>query len=854
MFYYYRQDQGTEVANTTWRTLAAFDRVMIGAGVHLYSTGSGGRLFAAAANTSFTIAGEAVSDGTVIGSIDANAYGISVTVQASGAVVSASGTAIRLETGNIVNDGLISGIAGVVVTADAVVRNTGTISSLLEAVTLGAANLFSTYSLFNEGTLVTTNGGYAAVSLLGLSDFTIVNTGEILADSGVAIVSSATNIGIQLTNSGLIAGQVISGNRASTVINSGIITRAVRFGAGDDRYDGHAGTHGTEVIGGNGDDVLIGGSGDDRLTGGVGEDLIDGGAGRDTASYAGTLGSVIVDLLDPSRNAGDAFGDTLTSIERVIGGDVFNELYGTDGDERFDGGAQYDYLEGRGGDDTLRGGDGGDYLTGGAGRDRIDGGNGNDTASYADAVAGVDIDLAVTGWQRAGGAGRDRLLSIENVVGSAFNDALRGNGFANELEGGDGNDTIFGGAGDDQIAGGAGDDVMDGGDGFDTVSYRFAAAKVTVSLAAAAAQATGGGGLDRLAAIEALLGSNFDDKLTGDANANVLDGDSGADVLNGGSGDDLLMGGEGTDADVLNGGGGIDTADYRHAEDGGVFVSLAITVAQDTVNAGTDTLTGIENLYGSFHSDVLTGDAGDNVLRGRGGDDVLRGGAGIDTADYADAEAAVAVSLLIAGAQDTGGAGADTLTAIENLTGSAFADTLTGSNVANLLAGGGGNDMLYGMGGNDRFVDLAGNNTVEGGDGNDTIDYSGAAGPITVHLEASTRFVARASGETDTVNVENFVGSRFNDTFIFGFTVNGFTGGAGADLFRMAPGTAGQNIIRDFSGTGGDGDKLVFDGWDSDVAFTQIDATHWQISDVGHVEVITFTNAPVIVAADLIFT
>ena len=851
MFYYFRQNDGTEAANVTWRTLGALDRVTIGSGVHLYATGQGSRLFAAAYATRFIIAGEAVSDGATIRSIDSGAYNISVTVQASGAVISGSATAIQIETGSVVNDGLISGTWGVAIRADATVRNAGTISAAGEAATLGTANVYSLIGLFNAGTLVSTEA--TAVSLLGLSEFTVVNTGEILSGAGAAIACDTTaNAGLQLTNSGVIAGSVFTGNRASTIVNSGIITGTIAFGNGNDRYDGHAGSHAATVYGGIGDDVLIGGSGDDLLTGGLGADLIDGGAGRDIASYVGSTG-VTIDLMDATRNTGEAFGDVLVSIERVIGGGLFNELYGTDGDERFDGGDGYDYLEGRGGDDQLFGGNGGDYLVGGAGRDRIDGGAGDDTVSYVDATAGVDVDLAVTGWQRSGGGGRDRLLNIESVVGSAFDDALRGSTVANELRGGDGNDAIFGGAGDDQIVGGVGNDQIDGGEGFDTASYHDAAAKVTVTLGSTAAQNTGGGGTDRLVGIEALVGSNHDDKLTGDTGNNVLDGESGADTLAGGNGDDLLMGGEGTDADVLNGGGGSDTADYRHAEDGGVTVSLAITAAQNTVNAGTDTLTGIENLFGSWHDDVLIGDAGDNVLRGRGGDDVLRGGSGIDTADYADAEGAVGVSLLIAGAQNTGGGGADTLVSIENLTGSAFNDTLIGSNVANLLAGGDGSDFLYGMGGNDRFVDLAGSNTIEGGDGSDTIDYSGAALAVTVHLETSTRYVTRG-GDTDIVSVENFVGSRFGDTFIFGATVNGFTGGAGADLFRMAPGTAAQNIIRDFSGTGGDGDKLVFDGWDSDVAFTQIDATHWRISDVGHSEVITFTNAPTIVAADLIFT
>ncbi len=140
----------------------------------------------------------------------------------------------------------------------------------------------------------------------------------------------------------------------------------------------------------------------------------------------------------------------------------------------------------------------------------------------------------------------------------------------------------------------------------------------------------------------------------------------------------------------------------------GVKVSLAITTAQYTIGSGTDTLTNIENLTGSSFNDVLTGDSAANILNGEYEDDSLNGGVGNDsliggwgndtliggagndslnggnavsgdTASYADATAGVTVSLAIAAAQNTIGAGVDTLISIENLTGSNFNDTLTGS-------------------------------------------------------------------------------------------------------------------------------------------------------------------------------
>ena len=74
----------------------------------------------------------------------------------------------------------------------------------------------------------------------------------------------------------------------------------------------------------------------------------------------------------------------------------------------------------------------------------------------------------------------------------------------------------------------------------------------------------------------------------------------------------------------------------------------------------------------------------------------MDGGAGTDTATYADAYAGVSVNLAIATAQNTIGAGVDTLKNFENLTGSNLNDTLTGNAAANILNGGAGNDSLNG--------------------------------------------------------------------------------------------------------------------------------------------------------------
>src|SRR6185437_154730 len=98
----------------------------------------------------------------------------------------------------------------------------------------------------------------------------------------------------------------------------------------------------------------------------------------------------------------------------------------------------------------------------------------------------------------------------------------------------------------------------------------------------------------------------------------------------------------------------------------------------------------------------------DNVIEGLAGNDTMVGGGGTDTVSYANATAGVTVNLANVAAQNTVGAGTDTISGFENLTGSAFADTLTGDAGNNVITGGAGNDTIAGRGGSD---------TIDGGAG-----------------------------------------------------------------------------------------------------------------------------------------
>jgi Ca2+-binding RTX toxin-like protein len=205
-----------------------------------------------------------------------------------------------------------------------------------------------------------------------------------------------------------------------------------------------------------------------------------------------------------------------------------------------------DTIYGLGGNDWIEGHDGNDFLQGGEGADLLIGGDDIDTAGYGDSPSGVTVDLQ-TGIGQGGTASWDRLISIENVFGSWWDDYLYG----------DANDNVLSGfGGDDVLIGRAGADTLDGSLGLDTASYADSPAGVTVFLIWGSASGGDAEG-DQLISIENLYGSEYDDSLFGDNGVNVLQGAGGNDTLFGFDDADLLDGGFGHD--LLNAGGGDDT-------------------------------------------------------------------------------------------------------------------------------------------------------------------------------------------------------------------------------------------------------------------------------------------------------
>jgi hypothetical protein len=203
--------------------------------------------------------------------------------------------------------------------------------------------------------------------------------------------------------------------------------------------------------------------------------------------------------------------------------------------------------------------------------------------------------------------------------------SLTGTVNADLLIGNDQNNAISGLAGNDTLEGYWGADSLAGGEGIDTASYRHAPHRVIVNLQTNRNRFSHANG-DQLSQIEYLLGSDFDDVLSGDTGNNILIGFAGNDTLVGGAGNDYLEGV--SSADRLDGGSGIDAASYRRSMTG-VFVDLTTNLNRSGDALG-DSLTNIENLIGSRFDDRFTGNQWENRLVGLLGEDRLAGLGGAD--------------------------------------------------------------------------------------------------------------------------------------------------------------------------------------------------------------------------------
>lgn len=338
------------------------------------------------------------------------------------------------------------------------------------------------------------------------------------------------------------------------------------------------GTEAGEVIEGtSGPDVIVAKGGSDRVISRSGNDRICGDAGRDVV-YAGS------------------------GADKIFGGEGRDLLVGGSGNDRINGARRHDLSA-----DVLRGGRGRDRLIGlESGRDRYLGGRGIDlldfSLMYVDGPTQpkLQVDLGAG----AGSVGEAHAFSVggvENVTASYGATELRGNGDRNVLVAVGSLFTpigaeIDGRAGPDHIIGTFASDHLLGSDGNDV--------------------------------IEPKVCPDPDDF-----------GYPAEDVVQGGDGDDRIYVRCSVDQDDSYAGDlGADSIDFRDYDDG-----VVIDLGQGTIVShhgfGLASVLTVENVYGSFWPDSLTGDdlpnrllgeAGADSISGLGGDDYLDGGPGTD--------------------------------------------------------------------------------------------------------------------------------------------------------------------------------------------------------------------------------
>jgi Ca2+-binding RTX toxin-like protein len=522
------------------------------------------------------------------------------------------------------------------------------------------------------GTTIIMNGGADADSLTSSGSTQITMTGGADADTlqqsgGTTIVMNGDDGLDTLVSSGGSGITMNGGADADSLISTTGTGITMTGGADADTLQQ---TGGSSII-------MSGDDGADSLTSSSGTGItINGGADADTLQQSG--GTTIV--MNGGSDADTLISTTGTGITMNGGSDAdtLQQSGGTtivmSGDSGLDvlvssggsgitmsGGADADTLQQSGGTTIVMSGDSGlDVLTSMNGNDiRMNGGADADTLQQS---GGTTIVMS-------GDGGLDVLVSsggstITMNGGADADTLIQSGGTTIVMNGDDGLDTLVSTAGSGI--------TMNGGADADTLQQ---SSGTTIVM-------SGDGGLDSLISSG---GSTI--TMNGGADADSLNSTSGASIImNGGSDADSLIQSGGTTI-VMNGDGGLDTL-------------VSIDGSGITMNGGADS----DRL--NLTDTTPTGDAGTDTLTGGDGNDTYifagnsLGGALVnesaadgdtDTLDFSSFTAGgITLDIAITTSQSLGGGLVLALSdgmGIENVVGTAFADTILGNGQNNLLLG-----------------------------------------------------------------------------------------------------------------------------------------------------------------------
>ncbi|MBX9804946.1 MAG: hypothetical protein K2Y18_04230 [Alphaproteobacteria bacterium] len=463
---------------------------------------------------------------------------------------------------------------------------------------------------------------------------------------------------------------------------------------------------------------------------------------------------------------------------------------------------------------------------------------GFDTADYSDATSGVTVDINIAVAQSVGGGlGTDTLTSIEGLIGSKYNDTLKGTSEHNEFYSNGGSDTIDGRGGSDLLSFIGITDAAPSMLAFSIPSiYGTTYADLQTKFANPAwlptppssydidgvmingvvngnGTAVHGSDTTTFISIEGLQGTNQNDYIVIDAqylanpNAGVggsggvgylISGDGGYDTLVGSSGDDVIYGGR-------------EEFSYISSGAGNDYIRIGSNLSEGLFDPSPAYPFGIPDLNSTPNN------IGTPIFT------LTYAGQGDDTVWCYCSEIGLSLNYL--------GDGNDT-----------FLDYCPSCSV--VVYGGNGNDLfnmdcqvnqkqVYGEAGNDTFINLNinTNDYFSGGDGDDSftivtakggvleagagadtikgfadhliLSYASSNAGVNVDLMALTSSGGDAQGDDLSGFANGFtalLGSAFNDVFKGDVTDNVLTGNGGNNTFRYdLTNNEGHDTITDFS-------------------------------------------------------
>ncbi|MFC7296972.1 calcium-binding protein [Herminiimonas aquatilis] len=570
---------------------------------------------------------------------------------------------------------------------------------------------------------------------------------SVITADGVQTVNSVKSVIVKDANSAndLVYADPVTGESVFVLPAQGVPHTV--YAGNDDGVTIYGSNANDSLNGGGGNDTIYGGRGNTYFEGGAGQDMLVGGTGNNTAGYKTSSTGVTVDLSTGLGTGGDAQGDTLSNIQNVIGSAH---------------------------DDTFVVGVNTRVVDGGTG--------GSDTISFAASTPSVVVDLTA-GTVVGGNAPSVSFVNIENVIGTNANDTFIASSVAN---------------------------VFTGNGGSDTVSYAKANDGHGVTVAMATGDASGGaagfGQGDVFHGINNVIGTAYSDTFIASATANAFDGGTGGS-------DTVSYAGSavGVTVNFVTGRGS--SADFDSVNS----VYLAS-------NADGDSYIRVQNVIGGSGSDIFV--AGIDSVKFDGG------AAGNDTVSYVTSNVGVTIDTLL----NTGSGGyanGNIYASIEKFIGSSYDDVFKGGTVANQFDGGSGGfdtvdysastavtvDLFNGVGsggyaqgdtyahiqnviggaGNDIFIANTDKNTFNGGGGSNTVSYAEATDTHGIVVDMATGDVSGANATSYAkgdkfINIQNIIGTAYDDTFIASIASNSFVGNGGLDTVSYVTANDGNGV------------------------------------------------------------